>query len=172
MRRRRDELAALIVFEAGKPLAEADADVCEAIDFLNYYAGSAVELEETALAQVPGEENRLRYRPRGAGVVIAPWNFPLAIPTGMVSGALAMGNTVVFKPAEQTPGVGFRMVQTLHEAGVPVDALAFLPGIGEDIGPRLIEHPDITFIARSPGLVPSASTSSSVRRRCVRVSGG
>ncbi len=146
MRRRRDELAALIVFEAGKPLAEADADVCEAIDFLTYYARSAVAMEETPLAQVPGEHNELRFRPRGAGAVIAPWNFPLAIPTGMVSGALATGNTVVFKPAEQTPGIGFRMVQTLHEAGVPVDALSFLPGIGEDIGPRLVEHPDISFV--------------------------
>ena len=121
--------------------------MCEAIDFLTYYAASAVEMEETALAQVPGEHNELRHRPRGAGVVIAPWNFPLAIPTGMVSGALVTGNTVVFKPAEQTPGVGLRLVQTLHEAGVPVDALAFLPGIGEDIGPRLVEHPDIAFVA-------------------------
>ncbi len=147
MRRRRDELAALIVFEAGKPLAEADADVCEAIDFLTYYARSAVEMEVSELAQVPGEHNELRQRPRGAGAVIAPWNFPLAIPVGMVAGALATGNTVVFKPAEQTPGIGLRMVQTLHEAGVPVDALTFLPGIGEDVGPRLVEHPDISFVA-------------------------
>ena len=147
LRRRRYELAALIVFEAGKPLAEADADVCEAIDFLTYYARSAVELEETPLGQVPGEHNELRYRPRGVGVVIAPWNFPLAIPTGMVAGALATGNTVIFKPAEQTPGVGLRLVQTLHEAGVPLDALTFLPGIGEDVGPHLVEHPDIAFVA-------------------------
>jgi len=147
LRRRRDELTALVVFEAGKPLAEADGDVCEAIDFLTYYARLAVAMEATPLAQVPGERNDLHRRARGVGAVIAPWNFPLAIPTGMVAGALVTGNTVVFKPAEQTPGVGLRLVQTLHEAGVPGGALAFLPGIGEEIGPQLVEHPDVALVA-------------------------
>ncbi|MCU1452397.1 MAG: aldehyde dehydrogenase family protein [Acidimicrobiales bacterium] len=147
LRRQRDELAALIAFEAGKPLAEADADVCEAIDFWTYYAALAPTLDATALAQVPGERNDLRYRPRGVGVVIAPWNFPLAIPAGMVGASLVMGNPVVFKPAEQTPGVALRMVQALHQAGVPAGALALLTGLGEDVGPLLVEHPDTAFVA-------------------------
>ncbi|MCU1354331.1 MAG: L-proline dehydrogenase [Acidimicrobiales bacterium] len=147
LRRRRDELTALIAFEAGKPLAEADADVCEAIDFWTYYAALAPTLDATALAQVPGERNDLHHRPRGVGVVIAPWNFPLAIPAGMVGAALVMGNPVVFKPAEQTPGVALRMVQILHEAGVPPAALALLTGIGEQVGPALVEHPLTAFVA-------------------------
>jgi len=147
LRRRRGELAALIAIEAGKPIAEADADVCEAVDFWTYYAASAEALEHIQLAQVPGERNDLHHRARGVGVVIAPWNFPLAIPAGMVGGALVMGNPVVFKPAEQTPGVALRMVQVLHEAGVPPAALSLLTGIGEDVGPALVEHPDTSFVA-------------------------
>ena len=147
MRRRRDELAALCVLEAGKPLAEADADVCEAIDFCEYYGRGAIELGAGArLLQPPGEANEYRYQPRGVGVVIAPWNFPLAIPTGMVTAALVTGNTVVFKPAEQTPGIASRLVEILFEAGLPTGALAFLPGIGEEIGPALVEHPDVAFV--------------------------
>ena len=107
LRRRRHELAALQVRECAKPWAEADADVCEAIDFLEYYARQALELEEgRSLVQAPGERNTMRYRPRGVCAVISPWNFPLAIPTGMVAGALAGGNAVILKPAEQSPGVG------------------------------------------------------------------
>ena len=147
MRRRRDELAALCVLEAGKPLAEADADVCEAIDFCEYYGRHAIELGAGArLLQPPGEANEYRYQPRGVGVVIAPWNFPLAIPTGMVTAALVTGNTVVFKPAEQTPGIASRLVEILFEAGLPTGALAFLPGIGEEIGPALVEHPEVAFV--------------------------
>ncbi len=147
MRRRRDELAALCVLEAGKPVAEADADVCEAIDFCEYYGRGALRLADGApLLQPPGEANRYSYQPRGVGVVIAPWNFPLAIPTGLVTAALVTGNTVVFKPAEQTPGIAFRLVEILLEAGVPPGALAFLPGIGEEIGPSLVDHPDVSFI--------------------------
>ncbi len=147
MRRRRDELAALCVLEAGKPLGEADADVCEAIDFCEYYGRRAIELGTGApLLQPPGEANEYRYQPRGVGVVIAPWNFPLAIPTGMVTAALVTGNTVVFKPAEQTPGIASRLVEILFEAGLPTGALAFLPGIGEEVGPGLVEHPDVAFV--------------------------
>ena len=107
MRERRLELAALEVRECAKPWPEADADVCEAIDFLEYYARAAIELDAGApLVQVPGERNELRYLPRGVAAVISPWNFPLAIPCGMTAGALATGNAVVFKPAEQSPGCG------------------------------------------------------------------
>jgi RHH-type transcriptional regulator, proline utilization regulon repressor / proline dehydrogenase / delta 1-pyrroline-5-carboxylate dehydrogenase len=147
MRRRRDELAALCVLEAGKPLAEADADVCEAIDFCEYYGRRAVQMGDGArVLQPPGEANQYWYQPRGVGAVIAPWNFPLAIPTGMVTAALVTGNTVVFKPAEQTPGVAARLVEILLEAGLPPGALSFVPGVGETIGPLLVDHPDIAFV--------------------------
>src|SRR5205807_6543080 len=102
MRERRLELAALEVRECAKPWPEADADVCEAIDFLEYYARGAIELEAgRSLLQVPGERNDLRYVPRGVVGVISPWNFPPAIPCGMTAAALATGNAVVLKPAEQ-----------------------------------------------------------------------
>ena len=91
--------------------------------------------------------NAYRYQPRGVGVVISPWNFPLAIPTGMVTAALVTGNCVVFKPAEQTPGIALRLVEMLHEAGVPAGVLALLPGVGEEIGPTLVEHPTTAFVA-------------------------
>src|SRR6185369_9864680 len=110
----------LMVLEAGKPLAEADAEGCEAIDFCEYYGRAALRLDEgAAVLDVPGEANRLTYQPRGVAVVISPWNFPLAIPMGMVAGQLVTGNTLVFKPAEQTPGIAWRMTQLLHGAGVP-----------------------------------------------------
>ena len=145
-RRRRAELAALEVFEAGKPLAEADADVCEAIDYCEYYGRQALRLAEGApLRQRPGETNLYRYQPRGVGAVIAPWNFPLAIPAGMVTASLVTGNCVVFKPAEQTPGIAFRLVETLLAAGVPPGALAFLPAFG-DVGAHLVRHPDVAFV--------------------------
>jgi len=146
LRRRRTALAALEVFEAGKPLAEADADVCEAIDYCEYYGRQALRLGDGApVRQRPGETNLYRYQPRGVGAVIAPWNFPLAIPAGMVTASLVAGNCVVFKPAEQAPGVAFRLVEILLEAGVPPGALAFLPGMG-DVGAHLVRHPAVAFV--------------------------
>jgi RHH-type proline utilization regulon transcriptional repressor/proline dehydrogenase/delta 1-pyrroline-5-carboxylate dehydrogenase len=148
LRARREDLAALEVFEAGKPLREADADVCEAIDFCEYYGREALALAAGRPAlEVPGEANAHRYQPRGVGVVIAPWNFPLAIPAGMTAAALATGNCVLLKPAEQTPGVAFRLVEAFLEAGVPPAVLAFLPGLGEDVGAHLVAHPAIAFVA-------------------------
>ena len=115
LRERRAELAALMVRECAKPWAEADADVCEAIDFLEYYALAAPALERgPELAQVPGERNTMRYAPRGVVAVISPWNFPLAIPTGMTAAGLAAGNAVVLKPAEQSPGCALALVRALH----------------------------------------------------------
>jgi RHH-type proline utilization regulon transcriptional repressor/proline dehydrogenase/delta 1-pyrroline-5-carboxylate dehydrogenase len=147
MRARRDELAALEVFEAGKPWREADADVCEAIDFCEYYAREALRLAEGGRVQSPpGEANALRYDPKGVGVVIAPWNFPLAIPTGMVTAALVTGNTVVFKPAEQAPAVAYRLVEALEAAGLPPGVCNFVPGIGEEVGAHLVRHPEVAFI--------------------------
>ncbi len=147
MRERRLALAALEVRECAKPWLEADADVCEAIDFLEYYARGAIALAEgRELVQVPGERNELAYAPRGIVAVISPWNFPLAIPCGMTAAALATGNAVVLKPAEQSPGLAEQLVQALRAGGVPAGALSLLPGEGE-IGAALVGHPDVHAIA-------------------------
>jgi RHH-type proline utilization regulon transcriptional repressor/proline dehydrogenase/delta 1-pyrroline-5-carboxylate dehydrogenase len=147
LRERRLELAALQVRECAKPWPEADADVCEAIDFLEYYARSALALERgRELVQVPGERNEMRYAPRGVVAVIAPWNFPLAIPCGMTAAGLAAGNAVVLKPAEQSPASALALVEALHEAGVPRAALALLPGYGE-VGAALVRDPRVHVVA-------------------------
>ena len=147
LRERRLELSALQVRECAKPWREADGDVCEAIDFLEYYARAAIALERGAeLLQVPGERNVLRYVPRGVVGVIAPWNFPLAIPCGMTAAALATGNTVVLKPAEQSPGCALMLVRALRAGGVPASAIALVPGEGE-AGAALVRHPDVATIA-------------------------
>ena len=147
LRERRLELTALQVRECAKPWREADGDVCEAIDFLEYYARGAIALERgTELLQVPGERNVLRYVPRGVVGVIAPWNFPLAIPCGMTAAALATGNTVVLKPAEQSPGCALMLVRALRAGGVPASAIALAPGEGE-AGAALVRHPDVATIA-------------------------
>ena len=147
LRGRRYELAALQVRECAKPWEEADADVCEAIDFLEYYARQALELEAgRPLLQAPGERDVMRYRPRGVCAVIAPWNFPLAIPTGMVAGALASGNAAILKPAEQSPASGLACVEALREAGVPPEAVQLLPGEG-DVGAALVQLPGVATIA-------------------------
>jgi RHH-type proline utilization regulon transcriptional repressor/proline dehydrogenase/delta 1-pyrroline-5-carboxylate dehydrogenase len=147
LRERRTTFAALCVREAGKPWAEADADVCQAIDFLEFYARGAVALDRgRALFQVPGERNGLHYVPRGVVAAIAPWNYPIAIPAGMVAAGLATGNAVVFKPAEQTPLCGFVLVEALRDAGVPPDALGLLQG-DADTGAALIRDPRVATIA-------------------------
>jgi RHH-type proline utilization regulon transcriptional repressor/proline dehydrogenase/delta 1-pyrroline-5-carboxylate dehydrogenase len=147
LRDRRHEVAALEVRECAKPWAEADADVCEAIDFLEYYAQQAVILDHgTELVQLPGERNTLQYRPRGVVAVIAPWNFPLAIPTGMAAAALATGNAVCLKSAEQSPACALALVRALEEAGLPAGTLSLLPGAG-DVGAALVEHAGVHTIA-------------------------
>jgi RHH-type proline utilization regulon transcriptional repressor/proline dehydrogenase/delta 1-pyrroline-5-carboxylate dehydrogenase len=157
LRERRVALAAWEVLEAGKPWREADADVAEAIDFCEYYGRAMLELgAPRILGEEPGEVNAYVYRPRGVAVVIAPWNFPLAILAGMTTAALAAGNTVIMKPAEQTPVVAALLHEILLEAGAPPGALHFLPGIGEDVGAHLVAHRDVDVIAftgsRSVGL--------------------
>ncbi len=144
---RRLELVAWEIVECGKPWVEADADVAEAIDFLRYYAAQMRVLAPELACDVPGEENRYSYRPRGVAVVIAPWNFPLAILTGMTAAALVAGNTVVMKPAEQSPVVAAKLQELFEEAGLPDGVLNFLPGVGEEIGPELISHPGVDLIA-------------------------
>jgi RHH-type proline utilization regulon transcriptional repressor/proline dehydrogenase/delta 1-pyrroline-5-carboxylate dehydrogenase len=160
MRRRRFDLAALEVFEVGKPWREADADVAEAIDFCDYYALEAERLAVPRRIDVPGEENVTGCVPRGVAAVIAPWNFPLAILCGMTSAALVTGNTVVMKPAEQSSLVALALHEILLEAGVPPGAVALLPGRGEVVGPTLVAHPDTAIVAftgsRAVGLAINA----------------
>ena len=160
MRRRRFELAAWMVYECAKEWREADADVCEAIDFCDFYAAEAINLERPDGADVPGEENRFEYLPRGVTAVIAPWNFPLAILAGMTTAALATGNTVIMKPAEQSAVVAAKLMEVFREAGLPPGVVNYLPGPGEVVGAALVEHPDVATIAftgsRSVGLAINA----------------
>jgi RHH-type proline utilization regulon transcriptional repressor/proline dehydrogenase/delta 1-pyrroline-5-carboxylate dehydrogenase len=148
MDRRRFELSALEVFEVGKPWAEADGDIREAIDFLLFYAQQMRLRGLPRLTQhVPGEESYQHYWPRGVALVIAPWNFPMAILTGMVSAALVTGNTVITKPAEQSAVCGAMLMEMFEEAGVPPGVLNFLPGKGSIIGAHLVDHKDLDMIA-------------------------
>ncbi len=146
MHERRFELSAWIILEAGKQWREADGDVCEAIDFCRYYAAEMRKLAAPQRRDVLGEENEYFYEPRGVTVVIGPWNFPLAIPCGMAAAALVTGNPVILKPAEQTSIIAHKMVEILHEAGIPKDVVQFLPGVGEEIGPVLVNHPEVALI--------------------------
>ncbi len=148
MRQRRHLFSALEVYEAAKPWHEADADVAEAIDFLEYYAREAIRLSGRKRLQpyILGEYNDLSYHPLGVVAVIGPWNFPLAIPVGMSSAALVTGNTVILKPAEQTPLVAWLYARLLEEAGAPPGVFNFLPGRGEVCGAHLVRHPDVRMI--------------------------
>lgn len=148
MRDRRDELAGIIIKENGKCWRDADADVCEAIDFCEYYARQAVELfEYHRLGQFVGELNEQFYQPRGVTAVISPWNFPLAICCGMTVAALVCGNTVLVKPAEQTPGIAKVLCEILWQAGAPREVLAFLPGVGETVGAAIVRDPRVSILA-------------------------
>jgi RHH-type proline utilization regulon transcriptional repressor/proline dehydrogenase/delta 1-pyrroline-5-carboxylate dehydrogenase len=146
-RDRRFELAAWIVHETGKPWRESDADVAEAIDFCEFYAAEYLKMAQPQRRDVAGEENEYFYEPRGVAVVIAPWNFPLAILTGMAAAALVTGNTVILKPAEQSSVIAAKLMEVVRAAGLPRGAVNFLPGVGEEIGPTLVEHPDVAVIA-------------------------
>lgn len=143
----RDQFAAWEILEAGKNWQEADADVCEAIDFLNYYADQAERLLADRLAGVPGESNLLRQHPRGIGLVIPPWNFPLAILTGLLSATLVSGNCAILKPASDTPIVAAQFVRLLIASGFPPGVIGLLPGPGQDVGHYLVQHPDVHLIA-------------------------
>jgi RHH-type transcriptional regulator, proline utilization regulon repressor / proline dehydrogenase / delta 1-pyrroline-5-carboxylate dehydrogenase len=146
-REQRDLLSGIMIREAGKTWREADADVCEAIDFCEYYARGATALfAPRPLGRFVAEANEIRHQPRGVAAVISPWNFPLAICLGMTSAALATGNTVVVKPASPTRGIARAMCDALWRAGVPADALQFLPVSGE-IGAALVRDPRVALIA-------------------------
>jgi RHH-type proline utilization regulon transcriptional repressor/proline dehydrogenase/delta 1-pyrroline-5-carboxylate dehydrogenase len=146
-REMRFELAALMVLEVGKNWSDADADVCEAIDFLEYYGREMIRLgQPRRMGDAPGELSVLFYEPRGVGAVIAPWNFPLAISMGMVSAAIVTGNTVVYKPSSQSALTGYMIYKIFEMSKLPPGVLNFLPGPGGEIGDMLVTHPDVAFI--------------------------
>jgi len=148
IRDRKFEFAAWMCFEVGKNWAEADGDVAEAIDFLEFYAREAIRYESAGrVTPVAGEDNRLDYIPLGAGAVIPPWNFPLAITVGMSCGAIAAGNTVVLKPASVAPMIAWKYAEAFYDAGLPPGVLNFCPGSGSTFGNRVVEHPQTRFIA-------------------------
>ncbi|MEN8176026.1 MAG: proline dehydrogenase family protein [Pseudomonadota bacterium] len=147
LRESRDEFAAWEVFEAGKNWTEADADVCEAIDFLEYYAAEAERLGNPRSIEFPGEDNRWFYQPRGVAAIIAPWNFPLAILVGMTSAALVTGNTVIVKPSSDTPVVAAHFVALFRELDIPPGTVNFLPGAGGEVGAFLVGHPHTHLVA-------------------------
>ena len=147
MAERKYELAALMTYEAGKNWLESEADVAEAIDFCRYYAHQAVAMAEPlAVHPYPGERNESWLQPIGAGAAIPPWNFPLAILTGMAIGPVAAGNTVLLKPASNTPMLGWAFMEIVAEAGLPPGVINFLPGGGGTIGDHLVDHPRTRFI--------------------------
>jgi len=148
MQRRRYELSALEVFEVGKAWAEADGDIREAMDFCLFYAQQMRLLGRPRLTQhVLGEESYQHYWPRGVAMIIAPWNFPMAILTGMTTAALVTGNAVIFKPAEQSAVIGAMLMEIFEEAGVPPGVLNYLPGKGSVMGAHLVDHKDVDLIA-------------------------
>jgi 1-pyrroline-5-carboxylate dehydrogenase len=148
MRRRVYELSAWECYEVSKSWLEAYADVCEAIDFLEFYGREMIRLGGShPTTPYPGEENEVRYIPLGVGVVIPPWNFPLAICTGMTSAALVTGNTVCLKPASTSPVMASLLVEILHEAGLPPEVLNFVPGPGGSMGDALVCHPLTRFVS-------------------------
>jgi len=150
MKRKSHELSALMTLEAGKPWVEADADTAEAIDFLEYYGRQMLKIEridDTVLSRPNLERNEYRYIPLGVGAVITPWNFPLAILTGMTSAAIVSGNTVLLKPASTTQVIAFKFMEILEEAGMPKGVVNFVPGRGSEVGDFIVKHPKTRFIS-------------------------
>src|SRR5579875_732100 len=148
IRQHKFDFCAWLVYEVGKNWAEADADVAETIDFLEFYAREALRLAAaTTPIQYPGERNELLYIPLGVGAVISPWNFPFAIMAGMTSAAIVTGNTVVLKPSSDSPTIAARFMEVLEEAGLPPGVVSFCPGSGATFGNAVVEHPKTRFIA-------------------------
>ncbi|MEO0377575.1 MAG: proline dehydrogenase family protein, partial [Cyanobacteria bacterium P01_A01_bin.17] len=143
---RRHELNAWMVFEAGKPLQQADVEVSEAADFCRYYAAEMERLDPEIVYDVAGESDRYFYRPKGIVLVISPWNFPLAIPMGMTVAALVTGNCVLLKPAAVTSVIAAKLSEILVEAGMPKGVFQYVPGSGSTVGAHLVKHPDVQMI--------------------------
>ena len=148
IRRRRLEINAWMVSEAGKNYLEADADTCEAIDFIDYYAHEALRIDDgmDVLEETWGDHNRTIYMPIGAGVSISPWNFPFAIFVGMSIAPIAVGNTVVAKPAPDTPKMGHLFAEILDEVGLPAGVFNYVTGGDIEVGENLAKHPNTRFI--------------------------
>lgn len=146
MTQRRAELAAWVVLEVGKPLREADAEVSEAIDFCRYYADEMERLDRGFAYDLPGETNRYLYQARGVVLVISPWNFPLAIPTGMTVAALVAGNCALIKPAEVSSVIIAKLTEILVEAGIPHGVFQYVPAKGSTVGAHMVKHPDVHMI--------------------------
>ncbi|MEO6909784.1 MAG: L-glutamate gamma-semialdehyde dehydrogenase, partial [Edaphobacter sp.] len=148
IRERKLTFCAWLVYEVGKNWGEADADVGETIDFLEFYGREALRLDRaTTPIQFPGERNQLRYLPLGVGAVLPPWNFPFAIMAGMTAAAIVCGNTVALKPSEDSPTIAARFMSLLEEAGLPDGVVNLCPGKGPEFGSALVEHPEVRFIA-------------------------
>lgn len=148
MRKRKFEFAAWMVYEVGKNWAEADGDVAEAIDFMEFYAREAMRYSKgTKLVKIKGEENKQEYIPLGVGIIIPPWNFPLAILVGMTTAAIVSGNTVVLKPSSDSPAIAAQFVKLMEEIEIPAGVLNFVTGSGSAIGDLLVSHPLTRFIS-------------------------
>jgi 1-pyrroline-5-carboxylate dehydrogenase len=147
VRERKFELEALVCYEVGKSWVEADADIAETIDFCEFYAREMLRLgEHQKLTPMKGEKNYLVYIPLGVGAIIPPWNFPCAIMAGLVVASLVTGNTVVLKPASDSPTIAAKFVDILFEAGVPKEALQFVTGSGAAVGDTIVQHPKTRYI--------------------------
>jgi RHH-type transcriptional regulator, proline utilization regulon repressor / proline dehydrogenase / delta 1-pyrroline-5-carboxylate dehydrogenase len=147
MEQRRHELSAWVCLEVGKVLQQADAEVSEAIDFCRYYADEMERLEQGHNYDIAGETNRYIYQPRGIAVVISPWNFPIAIATGMTVAALVSGNCTLLKPAETSCVIAAKIAEILVEAGIPKGVFQYVPGKGSQVGAHMVKHPDVHLIA-------------------------
>ncbi|RPI04163.1 MAG: L-glutamate gamma-semialdehyde dehydrogenase [Ignavibacteriae bacterium] len=148
MRRRKHEFSAVMIYEVGKTWPEADADTAEAIDFLEFYARENLRYSaRQPMTKIPGEKNELWYIPLGVGVVIPPWNFALAILTGMASAAVVTGNTVVLKPSSDSPMTGWMFFHLMREVGLPAGVINFTTGSGGSVGDVLVAHPKTRFVS-------------------------
>lgn len=148
VRRRKHEFTARLIKEGGKPWKEADADVAEGIDFMEYYGREMLRLKDGAKVNSrPIEHNQYHYIPLGVGVVISPWNFLFAIMTGTTVAAMVTGNTVLLKPASPTPVIAYKLIEVLEEAGLPAGVINYIPGSGSEVGDYLVEHPRTRFVS-------------------------
>ncbi|MCI0472795.1 MAG: L-glutamate gamma-semialdehyde dehydrogenase [Ignavibacteria bacterium] len=148
MRKRKHIFSAMMVYEEGKNWAEADGDTAEAIDFMEFYAREMLRYaKEQPITKIKGEKNKLEYLPLGVGLVIPPWNFPLAILVGMTTASIVTGNTVVLKPSSDSPAIAQMFVELMEEIGLPAGVLNFVTGGGGTIGDVLVQHPRIRYIS-------------------------
>lgn len=169
IRRKKDELSALMVYEAGKPWNEADGDTNEGIDFIEYYARSMMELANgKPVLDREGEHNQYIYKPIGPGVTIPPWNFPFAIMAGTTVAPIIAGNTVLLKPAEDTPLIAYKLIEILEEAGLPKGVVNFVPGDPKEIGDYLVDHKDTHFVT----FTGSRATGTRIFERAAKVQEG